>query len=76
MLGRRTTVERAIDPKRLRHAARANGPFDAANQNCCRPVRGAHHEIQHLVNAVTQVNIPDTACSVHDVGTAVRPARA
>jgi len=61
-------VQPAIDGERLGHAAGANRVFDAANQNRRGPVFRADHEVEHFVDAVTEIHIPHAAGAVEHIG--------
>jgi hypothetical protein len=72
-LRRGRTVQRAIDAERPRHPPGTDRALHAANQDGGRPVIGTHHEVEHLMDPVTEINIPDAAGPVHHVSPAGAP---
>jgi hypothetical protein len=73
-VSRERTVELAIDRERLRDAPRPNRPFDASNQHRRRPVFRPDDHVEHLVNAVTEIHIPDPAGAIEHLGAAGAPS--
>src|SRR5581483_11953134 len=71
-LGRRLIVQPAVDAEDTGHATGADRALDAADQDGGGPVARADDEVEHLVDAVAEINIPHAARLVEDA----RPRRA
>ncbi len=65
-------VEPPVDTERARHPTRTTATLDAADQHRRRPVARAHDEVQHFVDPVTKINVPDPAFAIQHL----RPPRA
>lgn len=70
---RRLIVKGLVDGERPGELAWARERTCTANQNSCRVIFVARHDVEHPVHTITQVNVP-TAASVKHRGVALCPA--
>lgn len=58
-----TDAERASEPPRSRNA------LQTTDQNRRGPIGRTYHKVQHLVEAIAKVHVPNSPGSIHHLGT-------
>ena len=64
---RRETIQLPVNPQPPRQTTRAGDAMHAADQHCGRITGRPDHEVEHLVDTVAEIDIPNAARLIHDI---------